>query len=41
MTKATERLLQAARRRAQEGLRCFALGTDGFPGADVANVLQI
>ena len=41
MTKAAKRLLEAARRRAQEGLRCVALGTDVSPGADVDNVVQI
>ena len=41
MTKATKRLLEVARRRAQEGLRRVALGTDGSPGADVVNIVQI
>ena len=42
MTKRRKfKLLKAARRRAQESLRCVALGKDCSPGSDVVSVVQI
>ena len=35
------KLLKAARWRAQESLRCVALGTDCSPRSDVVSVVQI
>ena len=40
-TKQKFKLLEAARRRAQESPRYVAPGTDCSPGSDVVNVVQV